>query len=202
MFRWFALAIVSGCLGISIYHRRRARLEAGTIPRRDERPAFVAARLIVGLPLWLAILAYLVNPAWTEWASLASPEWLRWTGVGLGFLTVPMAYWVFRSLGRNVSETVLTKPSHQLVTHGPYRWIRHPLYSMGIALVFAIGLMAENWFILLIGLVALLGIRTVVVPVEEAALVDTFGDEYRDYMATTGRLLPRIGVPFRRGRAP
>jgi hypothetical protein len=63
------------------------------------------------------------------------------------------------NLGRNVSETVLTKESHELVTSGPYRWIRHPLYTTGIALFVALGLIAANWFILLCAAAALVGIR-------------------------------------------
>ena len=152
----------------------------------------MAVRLIVGLPLWLAILTYVVNPRWMQWASFAPPEWSRWVGVGLGFLTVPAAYWVFSSLGRNVSETVLTKEHHDLVTHGPYRWIRHPLYSMAVTLFLAIALMAANWFILLFGFIALTSIRMVVVPLEEKALLATFGDQYRDYMRHTGRMFPRL----------
>ena len=192
MFRWFAIAALFGCLSISIYYRHRARKEGETIPRRREDPLFVAARLIVGLPLWLAILTYVVNPRWMRWASFAPPEWLRWVGVGVGLLAVPVAYWVFSSLGLNVSETVLTKEHHELVTHGPYRWIRHPLYSMGVTLFLAIGLMAANWFILLFGFIALASIRMAVVPLEEKALLATFGDQYRDYMQRTGRMFPRV----------
>ena len=45
-------------------------------------------------------------------------------------------------------ETVLTKADHVLVTTGPYRWMRHPLYAMGGALFVAVGLMSASWFIL------------------------------------------------------
>ena len=192
MFRWFAMAALFGCLSISIYYRHRARKEGETIPRRREDPLLIVARLMLGLPIWLATLTYVVNPRWMEWASFAPPEWLRWAGVGLGFLTVPAAYWVFRSLGRNVSETVLTKEHHELVTHGPYRWIRHPLYSMAVTLFLAIGLMAANWLILLFAFIVLAFIRMAVVPLEEKALLATFGDQYRDYMRYTGRMFPRV----------
>ncbi len=191
MFRWFALATLIGCLSISVNYRRRARREGETIPRRREKPLLLAGRAVVAVPLFGAILTYLVDPRWMVWASFAPPVWSRWVGVSLGLLTVPAVYWVFSSLGRNVSETVLTKEHHELVTHGVYRWIRHPLYTTGIALILAIGLMAANWLILLFGLIALVSIRLVVVPVEERALLRTFGDEYRDYMQRTGRLLPR-----------
>ena len=191
MFRWFVLATLIGCLSISVTYRRRARREGETIPRRREKPLLLAGRAVVAVPLFGAILAYLVDPRWMVWASFAPPVWSRWVGVGLGVLTVPAVYWVFSSLGRNVSETVLTKEHHALVTHGVYHWIRHPLYTTAIALILAIGLIAANWFILLFALIALVSIRVVVVPVEEQALLTTFGDEYRDYMQRTGRLLPR-----------
>ena len=155
----------------------------------------MAGRLIVALPLFVAILAYVANPGWMQWSSFESPAWLRWAGAGLGLLTVPTVHWVFRSIGSNVSETVLTKEHHELVTRGPYRWIRHPLYSVGIALILSIGLMAANWFILLLGLVALVTVRVVVVPREEGALIEAFGDEYRDYVRHTGGLVPRLSSP-------
>jgi protein-S-isoprenylcysteine O-methyltransferase Ste14 len=196
MFRWFALVALVGCLSTSAYYRRRARVEGETIPRRRETPLLLAGRAFVALPLFLAIITYVVNPPWMVWAELPLPGWTRWAGVALGLLTVPAARWVFTSLGRNVSETVLTKSHHALVTTGPYRWIRHPLYTTGIALVLAIGLMAASWFILLFGLVTLASMRFVVIPLEERELLMKFGDAYRAYMQRTGRLLPRVlGAP-------
>ena len=200
MFRWCALIAFAGCFGISGFYRWRARRDAETIPRSAEGRALILGRVLVGLPLFAAVLVYLVNPEMMGWASFASPVWLRWTGVGLGFSLVPAALWVFRSLGRQVSETVLTKQHHQLVTSGPYRWIRHPLYATGIGLFTSIGLMAANWFILLFALLALLGIRFAIVPVEERALLAKFGDRYRAYMNRSGALVPRFreqGIPER-----
>src|SRR5262245_63195855 len=124
------------------------------------------------------------------WASLPLPSWLRWLGVGLGVLAVVAAHWVLSNLGRNVSETVLTKRDHQLVTTGPYRWIRHPLYTTGSVLLLSIGLMHASWFVLLLAGVAACLIRLVVIPIEERALVEKFGDRYRAYLDGTGGMLP------------
>jgi protein-S-isoprenylcysteine O-methyltransferase Ste14 len=198
MFRWLALTILIAGLGVSAYHRRLARQEGETIPRLREPPLLVAARALVALPLAGGILAYLIAPRSMQWATLELAPWIRWAGVGLGFLMVPLAFWVFRSIGRNVSETVLTKTQHELVTHGPYRWIRHPLYTMGVTLILAIGLMAANWFILVCGLAALASVRLAVVPVEERALLAAFGERYRDYMQHTGAMWPRMAAPDRR----
>ena len=192
MFRWLALVTLVATLGISTYYRRRARQEGETIPRLSERPLLVLARVVLTLPLFGGILTYLVNPTLLEWASFTAPLWSRWAGVVLGLMTVPAAYWVFSSIGRNISETVLTKEDHELVSHGPYRWIRHPLYTTSLVLIAAIGLMAANWFILLFGFIALIGIQLAVIPTEERALLDAFGVEYRDYMQGTGSLFPRV----------
>jgi len=200
MFRWCALIAFAGCFGISGFYRWRARRDAETIPRSAEGLTLILGRASVALPLFAAVLVYLVNPELMGWASFASPLWLRWTGVVLGFSLVPAAFWVFRSLGRQVSETVLTKPHHQLVTSGPYRWIRHPLYVTGLGLFASIGLMSANWFILLFTLLAGFGIRLVIVPVEEQALLAKFGDRYRAYMNRSGALVPRFRHHGARGR--
>lgn len=192
MFRWLALVALAGCVGVSAYYRHRARREGGTIPRSREAPLLVLGRVVVAVPLFLAVLAYVVSPSWMAWSAVAVPGWSRWLGVALGLLAVPGALWVFASLGRNVSETVLTKAHHTLVTTGPYRWIRHPLYATGGVLVLAVGLMAASWFILLFALIALATIRLVVVPLEERELEAKFGDAYRRYRERTGALVPRV----------
>lgn len=191
MFRWLIVAVMLGALISSAYYRARARREAGAIPRRAEGRAFVALRVGVTLPLLLAIVGYVVAPARMAWASFDGPDWARWVGVGIGIAAVASVHWVLRALGRNVSETVLTKTHHELVTHGPYRWVRHPLYTTGLSLILAVGLMAESWLLLVLAGVVALGIRYAVIPKEEAALLKVFGERYREYMGRTGRLLPR-----------
>jgi protein-S-isoprenylcysteine O-methyltransferase Ste14 len=152
----------------------------------------IAGRILVALPLFGGVIAFIANPHWMAWASLSVPSWIPWIGVALGIMVVPFLYWVFTTLGANVSETVLTKHRHQLVTIGPYHWMRHPLYTGAIALFVSIGLMAVNWFIVLWAVVALIAVRLVVIPREEAQLVATFGDAYRRYRGGTGSLLPLL----------
>jgi protein-S-isoprenylcysteine O-methyltransferase Ste14 len=101
-----------------------------------------------------------------------------------------MVYWVMRSLGTNVSETVLTKPHHRLVSHGPYRWVRHSLYAVATTAFFSLGLLAANAFLLAVAVLALAGIALLVIPAEEKELLLKFGDDYRRYMQRTGRLWP------------
>jgi len=194
MFRWLALIVFVSAVAISGFHRRRARARTGTIPRAREEPLLIAGRLLVSLPLFGSALVYVLNPGWMAWSSFNAPEWVRWTGVALGACVVLSVHWVLNALGSNVSETVLTKDRHELVTRaGPYRWIRHPLYTTGIALFVAVGLMAANWFVLGLASIALLAIRTVVVPREERELIARFGSGYEEYRRRTGAMAPRVG---------
>jgi len=201
MFRWFALTVLVASLAISAWRRRQARRAAGTISRRAESRALILGRIFVALPLFGSVFMYVVTPPSMAWASLDLPPWVRWTGVALGILVVPSVYWVLTNLGANVSETVLTKREHRLVTVGPYRWVRHPLYTVGIALFLSMGLMAANWFIILWAIIALLAVRVVVIPHEEANLEATFGDAYRRYRSVTPALFPTIRAAKVRGRA-
>jgi protein-S-isoprenylcysteine O-methyltransferase Ste14 len=198
MFRWLILAVLLSALGVSGYHRARARRQGEAIPRSSEGALFVTLRAFMALNLFGAIILYVVRPEWMAWGSFDAPTPVRWVGVILGVLTIPAVHWVLRTLGRNVSETVLTKPHHELVTTGPYRWIRHPLYTTGLALFLALGLMAGSWFVLLAAGIVLVLLRWLVIPREEQALLARFGGRYRDYMAKTGRLVPR----WRGGEAP
>jgi len=193
LFRILAIIIFVICAGISIYYRRRADRESGErVSLKDEGLPITIALRLSGLALWLGVFAYLLNPAWMNWSRLDLPEWARWVGVGMGALADVMAYWVFSHLGNNVTPTVATRSSAMLVTGGPYRWVRHPLYTMSMIACLGFALLAESWFIALMAVVffSVLAIR---VPREEAKLIEKFGDAYRDYIKTTGRFLPRLG---------
>jgi protein-S-isoprenylcysteine O-methyltransferase Ste14 len=99
--------------------------------------------------------------------------------------------WTLRSLGPNLTDTVVTRKAHSLVTNGPYHFVRHPFYDSAAVLVLASALMAANWFILLTGtfVFVLLAVRT---SVEERNLLARFGESYRSYRDATGRFLPRM----------
>ncbi len=192
LFRISAALILVLAISISGYFRRKAdRISGEKVSTKDEgRPIFWALRL-GGLFLWFSPLIYAINPAWMAWSKIGLPDWLRWIGVGVGFLSLALITWMFRSIGTGITPTVATRKEHKLSTSGPYRWIRHPLYSFGTLAFLSLGLIADSWFIVLLAVLAfiLLATRT---PNEEAHLIEKFGDDYREYMKRTGRYLPRL----------
>jgi len=139
----------------------------------------------------VGFIAWLINPRWLDWAKLSLPTWLRVLGLGFFLLWGLLLVWTFRNLGNNLTDTVVTRRNHTLVTTGPYRFVRHPFYLAFALAVLGLSLAAANWFLFLAGCIpfAFVVLRT---PIEEAKLIERFGDEYRDYMKRTPRFVPRL----------
>lgn len=192
LYRWVFVVLFVAILSISGYFRRKARQSGEAIPRAREGGLAILLRLLFAAPLYLSILAYMLNPRWMAWSALPIPPWLRWLGGAVALAMVPVVYWVLTSLGRNISETYLTKGEHVLVSHGPYRWVRHPLYSAATLAFLGLGLLAANAVMLVMALVMIVAIALLVIPREEAELTGKFGPAYVEYMGRTGRLLPRL----------
>ena len=190
VFRWVMVAAFAGVVGIIAPHR----VKAGTREKLDRRKegAFMLATLRpVGGVLWGSIILYMINPALMAWSAMTLPIWLRWAGAAFFLLCVALLLWTLPALGTNLTDTVVTREHHTLVTRGPYRWIRHPFYVAMALITAGAALVAANWFRLASGVVVftLLAIRS---RVEEEELAARFGDPYREYKKRTGRFLPKI----------
>jgi len=96
-----------------------------------------------------------------------------------------------RTLGKYYSYGLRTLPDHKLIKHGIYKHIRHPIslaaiiYDAGIPLFFS----SLCGFLLMLGLIPLMSYR---IKIEEKMLIEKFGDEYREYMKKTKKLIPFI----------
>jgi protein-S-isoprenylcysteine O-methyltransferase Ste14 len=101
--------------------------------------------------------------------------------------------WALHSLGRNLTDTVVTRKAHTLGTSGPYRWVRHPFYNSVALCILPNSLAMANWFLFVTGglLLALIAVRT---RTEEEKLLARFGEAYWAYMQRTGRFLPRLRI--------
>ncbi|MBK8617730.1 MAG: isoprenylcysteine carboxylmethyltransferase family protein [Anaerolineales bacterium] len=193
IFRILAAIILLTGMGISSYFRIKADKETGEkISRKVDGSVMMNIIRFFGIILWLSPFVYLINPAWMAWSKIGLPEWVRWLGIGMAIVSDVLLYWLFSSIGSGISPTSATRREHKLSTSGPYRWVRHPLYTVGSMLFISFGMMADNWFVAALGILAFIAMakRT---PQEEANLIEKFGDEYREYMKHTGRFLPKLG---------
>ncbi len=193
IFRLITLFVLVTVVSISVTYRHRAERQGGAMRSSEGRQLVVLLRLL-GLVVLAPLIGYLIQPTWVEWARLGLPAGIRWLAAVVAVGLLPVFYWIFSSIGNNITPTQSTRHQHQLVTHGPYRWVRHPLYSFGFLLILALTVLTDLWWIavaMLPPLVILLW-RT---PTEEARLLETFGDAYRAYMDQTGRFWPRLSRP-------
>jgi len=190
VFRWVLIGGFAAIFPAAFYHRLRAATPEKLDRSQEGMPLLVSIRLL-GLVGVVALLVYMIHPAWMEWASVPLPSSVRWAGVAFGVLAGTLLIWTFRNLGKNITDTVVTRKEHTLVMTGPYRWVRHPFYVAFALAILANSLVTANWFILAAGSAALL-LLVLRTRKEEEKLIERFGDEYRRYMESTGRFWPRM----------
>jgi protein-S-isoprenylcysteine O-methyltransferase Ste14 len=193
-FRAVLIVVFLVVLPIGVYHRVRSQSTREKLDRRQEGLFILATLRPLGAVFWVGLIAWMINPAWMAWSAMPLPVWGRWVGATVLGVAGALLVWTFRCLGKNLTDTVVTRQQHTLVVHGPYRWIRHPFYDTAALLMLAISLITANWLLLVTGVIVfvLLIIRT---QIEEKYLVARFGDSYRTYTERTGRFFPRIGAP-------
>lgn len=175
------------------------RIRSLTDERLDrwQEGVFILFGLRLGaVPVFLGGIVWMIAPQWMAWSAMLIPEWMRCLGLAVAGCSGGLVVWTFRNLGKNLTDTVVTRRDHTLVTSGPYRYVRHPFYVAG-ALGFLGGSLAmASGFLLLSGCVplAFLVART---RIEEEKLIERFGDDYRRYMQATGRFFPKLRLTFK-----
>ena len=173
------------------YASKHKETTESTVKKRKEGLASNIAGLI-GLVGLTSTLAYIIQPNWVSWASLSLPLWLRWSGLGFALAGFALLQWSQNTLGENWSDNPRMIKGQGLVTSGPYRFIRHPIYAAVYLILGSTFVLSANW---LIGL-AWIGMNTFEVTsrihYEETLMLEFFGDQYRQYMKKTGKLFPRL----------
>jgi protein-S-isoprenylcysteine O-methyltransferase Ste14 len=167
----------------------RTKGNVKTVRRVDALERWLLFTVVVS-SLLLPVL-YLFTPL-LEFANYDLPEPLRW----LGSAVMLAALWLFwRShddLGTNWSPTLEIRQGHEMVKHGVYRRIRHPMYAAIFLFSLAQGLMLENWLAGWVAFVTFSVLYVIRTPREERLMIESFGQEYQDYMRQTGRLFPPL----------
>jgi len=128
---------------------------------------------------WLRARLFAPN-VWTEGLGIAL------TAAGLGF-----ALWARAYLGRNWSGVVTVKVGHELVRSGPYRWVRHPIYTGMILAMLGTALERHQVRGLIAVVLLYVGFK-IKSRIEEQTMAATFGSQYEEYTSTTGAIMPRL----------
>lgn len=144
-------------------------------------------------PLALAAILLLLRsvPGWLGLRWLPASGTTYAVGVGLVVLGLGFSVWARIALAGNWSATVTVKHDHTIVRSGPYRWLRHPIYT-GLLLAFVgCAVALGEWR----GMVALAIVAAALwrkLRLEERWLTEEFGTRYSDYRRETWALIPFV----------
>ena len=176
-------------IGIRGLFGGRTKRNEKVVSRVDAVDRVLVALVFVG-SIVLPVL-YLFTP-WLAFAYYRLPAFIPWCGL----VAMVIALWLFWrahvDLGLNWSSTLEMRKSHELIEHGVYRRIRHPMYAAIFLFALAQGFLLQNWLAGWAGLVTVVLLYLVRTPREEKMMCEFFGESYRDYMGRTGRLWPRL----------
>lgn len=169
-------------------HTSPYRREKVAIDKKSTSDMLVLA--LTGLSM-LTPLIYIFSPL-LDFANYNLPAWTGWVGTVIFAGAIWLLWRSHADLGRNWTPTLGIREGHRLVTDGVFRYMRHPMYAAHILWGIATPLMLHNWiagfaFLLLSTLQYLTRVGA-----EERMMLEQFGDQYREYMQTTGRLIPRL----------
>ncbi|MGI8526504.1 MAG: protein-S-isoprenylcysteine O-methyltransferase [Pseudolabrys sp.] len=182
---WFA-GIVGWC-AIRQPYVRRSKKTAVRKSLVDLREWILLGLAAAGLFLLPALYAVTGFPGAFERPFVPMVAWL-------GVAALAAAIWLFwrshADLGGNWSASLKLRSSHDLITTGVYRLVRHPMYSSFLLLGLAQLLLLPNWFAGLAGVTGAGALYVFRVAREEQMMIELFGESYRSYMARTRRIIP------------
>lgn len=194
---WFKIAflVLFGVLiaaAVRVAGRLRRRPETGIDQTQHELPILRAIRPALGIVFYVAIFDWLLPGRRLDFAVLELAPAIRLAGVALAFLAVGLIVWSFGALGVHYRGGVGLWDDHELVTSGPYRRVRHPIYLGFFLTMVGVALLSADWLVGISGILLTLSIPLLRVPVEEAELEERFGDRWRSYRERTGTFLPGL----------
>ncbi len=158
----------------------------------NKRKSVLDIVLISAGGVGLAAPLFYLFTSWLDFADYDLPGWLGWVGTAVFAGALLLLWRSHADLGRNWSATLKVREGHTLVTAGVYRYMRHPMYAAHWLWAIAQALLIENWLAGLALLVTFLPLCLIRIPREEEMMLENFGEQYRQYMNRTGRLIPRL----------
>ena len=184
---WWA-AVIGWC-AIRYPHERRARRTPVAQRTGRWRERLLLAVSLTGLFVVPATFVSTGEPRFADYPFIPALAWLGTADLALALM---LFYRTHRDLGRFWSVALEIRHSHELVTTGVYRHVRHPMYSAFFLWALAQALLLPNWVAGLAGLVGFGTLFAFRVGREERMMAERFGDGYREYAARTWRVIPGV----------
>ena len=113
-------------------------------------------------------------------------------GIAIMLIGMALRFWSVFTLGKSFRTTIETDQDQKIISHGPYKLVRHPSYSGLLLLFCGYGIALQNWLSLLVAVSLPLVALLYRIRIEEAALVSSFGSEYIEYQKRTKKLIPWV----------
>ncbi|MEP6546772.1 MAG: isoprenylcysteine carboxylmethyltransferase family protein [Gammaproteobacteria bacterium] len=170
-------------LGLAV--NKRATVGAAHV---QDRGSLTLLWMVIVVSVTLAFNLAYQFPA----AGMNAGPLLRIVGIVIFVVGLAIRWYAIVRLGRFFTVNVAIATDHRLIDTGPYRAVRHPSYTGALMAFVGLGLCLANWVSLAVIVVPILAVFLRRMHVEEAALLQAFGDQYRDYMRRTKRLIPAI----------
>jgi protein-S-isoprenylcysteine O-methyltransferase Ste14 len=187
--KWIWYFGVSGWWLIRLPHALRSRW----LPKA-RRTDPVRDRVLLGISfagLFLVPVTYALTDE-PAFASYRFRPLLAWLGTVVFVCSLSLFYLVHRQLAGNWSVTLEIRERHKLVTTGLYRQLRHPMYAAFWLWAVAQALLLPNWVAGPAGVIGFGILFAFRIGREERMMIETFGEEYRAYMARTKRIIPGV----------
>jgi len=173
------------------FHWRRGILCKNPKSEKEGKATNFAKFLIIAVTIG-ACLLWAIKPEYIQWAAIPLPGVLRTLGASVAIVGLPLYLFSFLSLGKQYSSTLKLNSGHRLISGGPYRYIRHPMYAASMLGFGGLSFLSANAMIAGCFLTILLVVIVIRIRIEEEQLLELFGDQYEDYMGRTGRYFPRL----------
>src|SRR5262249_23563694 len=149
-FRLLLILVAVVFMPVGLYHRIRSHT-GEKIDRWQEGVFILFGLRLTALVVFVGGIVWMIEPQWMSWSSLPIPVWLRWVGLAVAMCAGILWSWTVHTLGKNLTDTVVTRKEHSLVTTGPYRWVRHPFYTACAIGMVGGSLAMANWYFLVLG---------------------------------------------------
>lgn len=181
---WKNLAIIIGNTMLWAYHPQVLGMEAKT---ETDKKTYLLIILSGFSCMVLAMLqwAYVSNNH--DGASL-----YNYIGLAMLYGGVFFRNYSIYILGKQFTSKVQIVDNHQLITVGPYRFLRHPSYTGAYIMMLGICVLQQTWLMLGVTVIAVLYAYSKRIEAEEATLSAFFGEKYQIYQMTTKRMFPAI----------